>query len=338
MIPWLTEQLYFMAIPPLSTSLEDRMTEEQSQSQESFPEKRGYGRLKLLLAFVVALGAVSIMVNIAFSPPPQPGGGGGDAAPFVPPPPPVIEVDGYTLLKDEGNAYYDVTDADVDPEDLFGNTGRSTTSSFQNPTFTTVEAARLKLTPGNYVIVVKIDDEARIYPLEYISYQPVINDTVDGTPILIYQTGTDRLFGGVYDRRLGENVHTYALSSHRIKKPDVDNNNETWMLWDVETESLWWPLIGKAVSGQMRGTPMRVLDTDLWCVISWDDAAENYPDAQVMAPELTDYVRPVRSKMDATETTFVAHDAEDAWPALSAEGVPEAEMIQPLWGSNSTLP
>ena len=66
--------------------------------------------------------------------------------------------------------------------------------------------------------------------------------------------------GAIYDRIVDERLYTFALSGYTYFDPAVWNGMDGFVLWDRETESLWWPLIGKSVSGPILNTPMKVYD------------------------------------------------------------------------------
>ena len=55
--------------------------------------------------------------------------------------------------------------------------------------------------------------------------------------------------------------------------------------WDRETESLWWPLIDRAVSGLMKekGFYLEKHEESLWeDRIKWSKIKNLYPDAEIL--------------------------------------------------------
>lgn len=57
-----------------------------------------------------------------------------------------------------------------------------------------------------------------------------------------------------------------------------------FVFWDRETESTWWPLIGKAVSGSMIDTPLNVYNKENWSQTDWNYIKSNFPSAKVLKP------------------------------------------------------
>ena len=64
-----------------------------------------------------------------------------------------------------------------------------------------------------------------------------------------------------------------------------------FILWDRETESLWWPLIGKAVSGPLKNVKLIEMDREKWSDTTWKYIKDNFPKAQVLKSG-QDYERP----------------------------------------------
>ena len=74
---------------------------------------------------------------------------------------------------------------------------------------------------------------------------------------------------------------TFALSGYTYYDDDVWDGMDGFVLWDRETESLWWPLIDKGVSGPMKGVKFLVKDKNQWDDTSWGIIKEKYPAARV---------------------------------------------------------
>jgi hypothetical protein len=55
-----------------------------------------------------------------------------------------------------------------------------------------------------------------------------------------------------------------------------------FVLWDRETESLWWPLIDEAVSGEMKGTRLKKYDQSKWLDTNLKYLEEQHPNAEVL--------------------------------------------------------
>ena len=97
--------------------------------------------------------------------------------------------------------------------------------------------------------------------------------------------------GAIYDRTYGDKVLTFALSGYTYFDEEVWNGADGFVLWDRETESLWWPLVDKAVSGPLKGVKLLEKDKAKWEDTNWAYIKENYPNAKVLKSG-QDYERP----------------------------------------------
>jgi hypothetical protein len=140
--------------------------------------------------------------------------------------------------------------------------------------------------PNEKVILLETENVPRIYPLDLLNNHIIVNDVVDGKPVLImYSILSDR--PAVYNRQYCDTVFTFAVSGYTYWDYNILDATNEFLLWDRETESLWWPLIGEAVSGLMKGNIVDYYDEARWRVTTWQDVIENYPDALVFAEDQT---------------------------------------------------
>ena len=112
-------------------------------------------------------------------------------------------------------------------------------------------------------LLLEINGDVRAYGIDLLTHHEIVNDVVGGQPVMAaYCLLAD--LGAIYDRIIDGQEYTFALSGYTYYDPDVWNGMDGFVFWDRETESTWWPLIGKAVSGTMINTPLKVLNEDNW--------------------------------------------------------------------------
>lgn len=123
-----------------------------------------------------------------------------------------------------------------------------------------------RLYAKQFVVGVALDDKAVAYPWRVLNDEPVVNDTVGDTPVLVvFSAGTET--GVVFDRQVEGQSLTFALA-----------DAETLTLTDAETGSTWQGLTGVASSGPLAGKQLaRVKSTSsFW--FGWKDW---YPETRV---------------------------------------------------------
>jgi len=120
------------------------------------------------------------------------------------------------------------------------------------------------------------------------------DDVLGGQPIMaVYCILAD--LGAIYERNYGDKELTFALSGYTYYDETVWDGLDGFVFWDRETESLWWPLIGKAVSGPLKNVKLIEMDKSNWKDTTWKDIRDNYPNAKVLESG-QDFERPTEWK------------------------------------------
>ena len=187
----------------------------------------------------------------------------------------VFEKDGRRYLwgGKEESWHFDITTFRLDPSRLHHGKGREHFQSLIQPEFVTAKQADEWLEDDKRVLAVKIGKEVKAYPLDILLRHEVVNDIVGGRPILASYCILAR-FAAVYDRRLYDHDFTFGVSGYTYFDPDYQDGRDAFVLWDRETESLWWPVIGKAVSGPMIDRQMKFLN--IICIFLRDFYSDIY--------------------------------------------------------------
>ena len=114
----------------------------------------------------------------------------------------------------------------------------------------------------------------KAYSIKDLTRHEVVNDVLNGQPIMAaYCILAD--LGAIYERNYDDQELTFALSGYTYFDKDVWNGLDGFVLWDRETESLWWPLIGKAVSGPLKEVKLLEMDKSHWKDIQWKYVKDN---------------------------------------------------------------
>ncbi|MBI2384635.1 MAG: DUF3179 domain-containing protein [Elusimicrobia bacterium] len=177
---------------------------------------------------------------------------------------------------------FDITESRLRPAQLHYGIGREAFPALLEPRFEPVSSASKRLEAGERVLTATIAGETRIYPLSLLERHEVVNDELGGREIFAAFCPLADL-AAVYDRRVHGRVHTFALSGYTYFSPELWSGLDAFVLWDRETESLWLPTAGRAVSGAMLDAPMTVLERSLWSQTTWGDARARFPDARVLS-------------------------------------------------------
>ncbi len=234
----------------------------------------------------------------------------------------IIERDGRKFLwgGERGHQWFDITQFRLEPDRLEYGLGREAIPAPIHPRFESMDTADGRLYDGARVLLAAIDGEVHVYPLNVMRHFEVVNDEIAGRPVFAAYCPLADL-GAVYDRRFNGETYTFAVSGYTYYDWKVWGGYSTFVLWDRETESLWWPPLGKAVSGPSVDTPLRVLDHGLWAQTTWGEVKAQYDHAQVLQ-------------------VHQPFEPPKQWPTKApprVDGDDGDGAIPPRWGRNRTL-
>ena len=117
------------------------------------------------------------------------------------------------------------------------------------------------------------DGKTRAYPLRVLVWHEIVNETINGKPILVTYCplcGTAMIF----DRKVAGKVRSFGVSG-LLYQSDV-------LMYDREDESLWSQLKMEAVSGPLSGTELKWLPSKH---LKWKAWKEKHPDGEVLSTE-----------------------------------------------------
>jgi hypothetical protein len=177
--------------------------------------------------------------------------------------------------------HFDITEFRLRPEGLRYGLGREAFPALIDPEFESAEEASRWLPDSSRVIGVSINGDVRVYPVELLIRYEVVNDVVGGRPVFVgYCILAD--FAAVYDRTMAGHVFTFGVSGYTYGTEGIWHGRQGFVLWDRDTESLWWPLIDRGVSGPAVDQPMKLLDRALWEDTSWERFRAKHPNVRVL--------------------------------------------------------
>ena len=135
------------------------------------------------------------------------------------------------------------------------------------------------LDPSDPVLGYVAGDQAYAYPFKILNFHEIVNDDLDGLPVLISYCPLCRS-AIVYDRRVGGDVLSFGNTS-ALYESDL-------VMVDRSTGSYWWQVAGTAIVGPLTGARLEPLPS---AVATWADWASQYPETLVLTRD-TGYSRP----------------------------------------------
>lgn len=194
-----------------------------------------------------------------------------------------FEQEGKKMLYggEDDQQHFDITGYSLNDEQFHYGIGREKFPALLEPAFISVDEADALWNDDSRFLLALGKNEVKAYSVKDLTRHEVVNDKIDNQPIMaVYCILAD--LGAIYEREYGGDELTFALSGYTYHDDDVWDGLDGFVLWDRETESLWWPLIGKAVSGPLQEVKLLEKDKSTWKDVKWKYIKSNYPDAMVL--------------------------------------------------------
>lgn len=135
------------------------------------------------------------------------------------------------------------------------------------------------LEPTDLVLGYVAGDQAYGYPFKILNFHEIVNDELDGIPVLISYCPLCRS-AIVYDRRVDGETLSFGNSS-ALYESDL-------VMVDRNTGSYWWQVAGSAIVGTLTGAALDPLPS---VVATWSDWKAQHPGTLVLTRD-TGFSRP----------------------------------------------
>ncbi|MBI2010721.1 MAG: DUF3179 domain-containing protein [Candidatus Colwellbacteria bacterium] len=143
--------------------------------------------------------------------------------------------------------------------------------SIDNPKFVSIAETSGFLKDDDPGIALDLDGTARFYPFQILVWHEIVNDTVNGERVLVTYCPLC-LSGIVFDPVVKDERVEFGTSGKLW--------NSNLVMYDRKTDSLWPQILGEAVVGEMTGSQLKVLPSDM---IRFGEFKEQYPQGTVLS-------------------------------------------------------
>lgn len=201
--------------------------------------------------------------------------------------------------------------ASVELTEFVGVLGRDSIPPIDEPKFQDI-ADEDNLGDSAPVVAVALpDEEPRAYPIEILTWHEIVNDSIGDTDLAVTfcpLCNTAVAFNRILDGR----ELTFGTTGN-LRRSDL-------VMWDRETESWWQQFSGEALVGELTGSQLEVVPSQL---ISWADFRERYPEGRVLS-------RDTGVQRDYGENPYPGYDAIDSRPFEDfSAGIPDDDRLPP---------
>jgi len=156
-------------------------------------------------------------------------------------------------------------------EEIMGVQGRDRIPALDDPGFESIEEADIWLTDPEPVQVLQIGGDVRAYPLPILIWHEIVNDVIGGEPVVVtYCPLCNSAL--VFKRTVNGRLLDFGTTGN-IRMADL-------IMYDRQTESWWQQFEGQAVVGELTGTKLSLLPSN---IVSYADFKTQHPDGQVLS-------------------------------------------------------
>lgn len=156
-------------------------------------------------------------------------------------------------------------------EIISGGPAKDGIPSIDDPKFVSVSQANEFLSDEEPGIGVDLDGVKRFYPFQILVWHEIVNDEIKGKKVLVTYCPLC-LTAIVFDPVVKGGRVEFGTSGKLW--------NSNLLMYDRKTDSLWSQVLGQAVVGEMTGTRLAVLPSDLLKYGNWK---QQNPDGQVLS-------------------------------------------------------
>ncbi len=151
--------------------------------------------------------------------------------------------------------------------------------SIDEPGYVTVDEADRWIQDNELVLALIYNDTKRVYPLQVMVWHEIVNDHINGEPILI--TYCPLCGSGIaYERTINGEEVEFGTSGKLY--------NSNLVMYDRKTNSYWTQIGGQAIVGELTGMELKAISIE---TVVWRDWKVIHPDSEVLSKD-TGFDRP----------------------------------------------
>ena len=163
-----------------------------------------------------------------------------------------------------------------------GGPGKDGIPPIDNPNFVTTAEADEFLAPDEPVMMLRVGDDVRAYPLQILIWHEIVNDIVAGEPVVVTYCplcNTAIAFRSTVEGR----VLDFGTTGN-LRHSDL-------VMYDRQTESWWQQITGEAIVGELVGTTLDFVPAG---IVAYSDFKASAPEGRVLSLQ-TGHERPYGS-------------------------------------------
>lgn len=179
------------------------------------------------------------------------------------------------------STHFEITDWSLNTCNLKKGLGREAFYALTDPDYELLSETTTNYPDTSRAVIVRYNNTVKVFPYQILIRHETVNEVVDGEPIMVVYCFLADL-AAVYNREFCGQTLTFGVSGYTYRDPNAFDAKESFILWDRNSESLWWPISDQAVSGVYQGETMEKYNRGRWGLTNFGDIRRRYPNALVL--------------------------------------------------------
>jgi thiol-disulfide isomerase/thioredoxin len=157
---------------------------------------------------------------------------------------------------------------------LSGGPPKDGIPAIDEPSYVSIAEADEWLEPREPVILLEIDDQARAYPLQVLTWHEIVNDTLAGIPVAVTFCPLCNT-AIAFERIIGEDQVTTFGTTGRLRFSNL-------IMYDRRTETWWQQATGEGIAGEHAGDRLNFIPAT---IVAWEEFKSTHPEADVLSKD-----------------------------------------------------
>ncbi|MFT6338107.1 MAG: hypothetical protein ACJA2S_004502 [Cyclobacteriaceae bacterium] len=185
---------------------------------------------------------------------------------------------------EDSTTHFNITNWSLNVCNLKKGLGREAFHSPHSPDYELLSKTDTHYPDDAQAVIVNFENTVKVFPLTVMTRYETVNEVIDGEPIAIVYCFLAEL-ATVYKRNYCGETLTFAVSGYTYRDADNFDGKESFILWDRNSESLWWPIKDLSVAGAYQGQTMIKYNFGKWGLADFAKIRRIYPSALVLVTE-----------------------------------------------------
>jgi len=186
----------------------------------------------------------------------------------------------YLYGGNDSSTHFNITGWSLSKCNLGNGLGRESFEALVEPAYVSLTETGRQYPDDSEAVLLISEKSVKVFPLGLLYEHELVNEMADGNPVMVVFCPLADLVS-VYSRIYCDDTLTFGVSGFTYKDSHLDEL-ESFILWDRDTESLWWPINNQGVAGAFQDSALKKYNNSKWGRATIGSIKDRYPNAMVL--------------------------------------------------------